>query len=160
MWSSSSSFVMPLSLFICVSWSGFCVYCASKVRLLPQLWLNFSPENNSQRQGRSRKLRFLLDMQLLRSNLFGRRTRFAIKSFCNDKLFANVLCSLIWFIHGFLQQFSPLYKSKPANFVVTEKIYCCLFLGNFFNGKSSYLNMCIFVEINCHLQVSCGWQYG
>ena len=29
--------------FICVSWSGFCVYCASKVRFLPQLWLNFSP---------------------------------------------------------------------------------------------------------------------
>ena len=43
MWSSSSSFVMPLSLFICVSWSGFCVYCASKVRFLPQLWLKFSP---------------------------------------------------------------------------------------------------------------------
>ena len=41
MWSSSSPFVMPLSLFICVS--GFCVYCASKVRFLPQLWLTFSP---------------------------------------------------------------------------------------------------------------------
>ena len=122
---------MPLSLLICLGWSCFCVYCAGKVGFLPQLWLHFSPMNNSQRQGRSRNLRFLLDMELLRSNFFGRGTRFAIKIFCNDKLFANVLCSLIWFIHGFLQQFSPLYKSKPANFLVTEKIYCCLFLGNF-----------------------------
>ena len=47
MWSSSSSFVMPLSLFICVSWSGFCVYCAGKVRFLPQLWLNFSPTSGN-----------------------------------------------------------------------------------------------------------------
>ena len=42
---------MPLSLLNRVGWSCFCVYYAGKVRFLPQLWLNFSLANNSQRQG-------------------------------------------------------------------------------------------------------------
>ena len=51
------------ALHICVGWSGFCVYCAGTVRFFPQLWLTFFfPANNSQRQGISPNLRFLLDM--------------------------------------------------------------------------------------------------
>ena len=58
-----SPLLLCLSVFLFVSaGGGFCVYCAAKVRFLPQLRLTFSPANNSQRQGISTNLRFLLDM--------------------------------------------------------------------------------------------------
>ena len=55
-------FICHAALLICVGWSGFCVYFAGNVTFLPQGWLTFSPANNSQRQGISANLRFLLDM--------------------------------------------------------------------------------------------------
>ena len=34
-------FICHAALLICVGWSGFCVYCAGKVRFLPQWWFRF-----------------------------------------------------------------------------------------------------------------------